>query len=258
MRRVVPAIALIAALAAAAPAAGQGGGPLTAERIRLDDRAATVRVVVELSGGQPVQALEGQVEALDPTVSDGAGAVQLTQAGARTTAPPVQRLGLRVSVARRPDRLVVLIRGGARDRFAFLSYATDGTGTRLVIDLWKNTTSRRAARLDDGCLRLTAWAGGRGRASARGLELVPLFEHGLVLSLDDDAGRRLGLRAITATEGVFLPDFSGYQSPGRWRGSVPYSVSARQRAMLRAWSTSARDGALECLVQVPVLVRPRT
>jgi hypothetical protein len=37
---------------------------------------------------------------------------------------------------------------------------------------------------------------------------------------------------------------------------MPYIVTARHRAMLRAWVTSARDGALECLVQVPVLVRP--
>jgi hypothetical protein len=256
MRRAALPLALAAALAAAVPAAAQDD-PLTAERVRLDDRAATVRVIVELSGGSPVQAREGQVQALDPSVEDGAGAVELAQAGARTTAAPVERLGLRVSVAQRPDRLVVLVRGGARGRFAFLSYATDGSGTRLVIDLWKNTTRREATILDDGCLRLTGWAGGRGRARARGLELVPLFEHGLVLSLDDDAGRRLGLRPITATEGVFLPDFSGYQTPGRWSGSVPYTVTSRQRAMLRAWSTSARDGALDCLVQVPVLVRPR-
>ena len=36
------------------------------------------------------------------------------------------------------------------------------------------------------------------------------------------------------------------------------SVSGPTRAMLEAWSTSAKDGSLECLVQVPVILRPDT
>ena len=58
-------------------------------------------------------------------------------------------------------------------------------------------------------------------------------------------------------EGVFLPDFSGYASPGRWGGSMPVPAASHgARAMLEAWSSSAKDGSLECLVQTPVRVAP--
>jgi len=128
----------------------------------------------------------------------------------------------------------------------------------LVIDLWKATADRAATVLDDGCLRLTSWTGRDGRARARGLELEPLFEHGLVLSLraPGAGGSTLGQRPITATAGTFLPDFSGYAIPGRWRGGTPPIPGLPRRAMLEAWSASAKDGSLECLVQLPVNVIP--
>jgi hypothetical protein len=127
-----------------------------------------------------------------------------------------------------------------------------------VIDLWKATTRRSATIRDDGCLRITRWGGGGGRTSARGRELEPLFEHGLVLSvrLEGAGGATVALTPVTAREGRFRADFSGYSVPGRWSGIVRHSVSGPTRAMLEAWSTSAKDGSLECLVQVPVMLRP--
>ena len=69
-------------------------------------------------------------------------------------------------------------------------------------------------------------------------------------------GATVALTPVTAREGRFRPDFSGYSVPGRWSGVVRHSVSGPTRAMLEAWSTSAKDGSLECLVHVPVILRP--
>ena len=70
--------------------------------------------------------------------------------------------------------------------------------------------------------------------------------------------RSVGLRPIIAREGRFTPDFSGYVTPGTWSGTVPHRVTRRQRGALQARVTSARDGSLQCLVQVPVTLAPRT
>jgi hypothetical protein len=77
-----------------------------------------------------------------------------------------------------------------------------------------------------------------------------------VLTLRGAGGVPVAGKPLTATEGVFRPDFSGYAVPGRWGGSMPYSVSSQRRAMLEAWASSAKDGSLLCLVQTPVLLSP--
>ena len=69
--------------------------------------------------------------------------------------------------------------------------------------------------LSDGCLKMTSWSARNGRAKAKGLELQPLFEHGLVLTLRGSDGSAISEKPLTATEGVFKPDFSGYSSPGQ-------------------------------------------
>ena len=180
--------------------------------------------------------------------------------GIRTTAPAAGRAGVVVQIARQGGHIVVLLdeRPGSVGRFKFVSYRASVPRNVLVIDLWKATTRRAATIRDDGCLRLTHWSGGSGRISARGRELTPLFEHGLVLSLrlEGAGGGTIALTPVTAREGTFRPDFSGYSVPGRWSGALHPSVSGRTRAMLEAWSSSAKDGSLECLVQVPVVVRP--
>jgi hypothetical protein len=92
----------------------------------------------------------------------------------------------------------------------------------------------------------------------RGLELRPLFEHTVVASLraEGAGGSTLALNPLTASGFRFRPDFSGYLRPGRFAGPIPVTVTAPLRVMLEAWSTSAKDGSLECLVQTPVLLRP--
>ena len=164
-------------------------------------------------------------------------------------------------MAPRSNGLTVLV-SGRKHALKFVSYGRP-SGRRLVIDMWRNTTSARARIINDGCLKLTRWATTPGIATARGRELTPLFEHGLVLSLRREGPGRttIAQTPVTATEGVFRADFSGYRIPGRWNARLPFTLvpapgTTRTRAMLEAWSSSARDGSLDCLVQTSVIVRP--
>ncbi|WP_217912874.1 hypothetical protein [Miltoncostaea marina] len=253
-RRLAPLLAG-AALAAGLALPTAAVGALRATDVTLSGNASVARAVVAVDGGT-LSGLERQVDALDPSPADGRAVVRINAAGIRTTAGEATRDGVRVRVRGRPGNLVVLL-DAAPGRFKFVSYRVPGSRDRLVIDLWRATTARAAQRLDDGCLRLVSWRGGAA-PRVRGLELEPLFEHTVVTSLraEGAGGSTISLRPRTAVGGVFLPDFSGYRTPGRWGGPLPHSLPAEQRAMLEAWSTSAKDGSLDCLVQVPVVLTP--
>ena len=188
--------------------------------------------------------------------SDGQAVIEIARAGIPGPGTLVSGAGVRVTREKVSTGVRLRLLSDRR-AFKFVSYRSSGSGTRLVIDLWKGTGARRDQQvLDDGCLRITRWNPGNGLARLVGLELRPLFEHNVVISVRDAQGRRVGLRAVIATEGTFKPDFSGYLKPGRWSGTVAYTVPEVRRGLLEAWSSSARDGALECLVQVPVVLRP--
>jgi hypothetical protein len=73
---------------------------------------------------------------------------------------------------------------------------------------------------------------------AAGLER-DLFEHGLVLRLRRAGGRVHAQRAATA-------------AAGRWRTHFRFPRTARQTGTLEAVAESAKDGTLDCLVQVRV------
>lgn len=248
--------ALLAAAVAALALAPSAGAALTATDLRVSSNPKVVRVVVEFSGAR-LTGLERQVDSVDPRVSDGRGLVRVNATGISASASPATGAGVTARVVRRPGSIVVRV-DGAAGRFKFLEYNVSVPRNVLVIDLWKASAARAAQVLDDGCLRLTRWSGQDARGTARGLELQPLFEHALVLSLraPGAGGSTLALQAVTATEGTFLPDFSGYSVPGRWSGRTRVVSGAPRRATLEAWATSAKDGALECLVQVPVLLAP--
>ena len=253
-RRRVPALVVVAALVGlGAPAAALGA--LTATHVTVTGRAASERVVVAFAGGT-LTGLARQVDTPDPGPANGRATVRVNATGITSTAAAVTRNGVHVRIVRRPGNIVVLL-DGVPDRFKFVSYRVSGARDRLVIHLWRANTRRAATIIDDGCLRLTAWRGGSA-PRVRGLELEPLFEHNVVTSLraDDAGAATIALRPRIATGFRFLPDFTGYSRPGRWGGPLPHTLSAPRRAMLEAWSTSAKDGSLECLVQVPVLLRP--
>ncbi len=250
---------LAAALAGAAatllvPALGQGA--LRADRVTIANTPSKVRVVVHLSGTPPLTGLARQVDAPDPDPLDGASRVRINAAGITTRAAQVTGAGVTARVVGLPGRIVVRMRSDA-DELKFLQYKVSVPRNVVVIDLWKVTESANARVLNDGCLKMTSWSAKGGRAKARGLELEPLFEHGLVLTLRGSDGTAISEKPLTATEGVFLPDFSGYASPGRWSGSMRVTPASHgARAMLEAWAGSAKDGSLECLVQTPVRVTP--
>ncbi len=245
----------LAALWAPRPAAAA----LTADSIRIVNRPASVRAIIQFHGGR-LTGLGNQVDTIDPDITDGRAVVRVNARGIGTTAAAAGRAGVVVQIARRGGHIVVLLDEPAASagRFKFVSYRTSVPRNVLVIDLWKATTRRAATIRDDGCLRITRWGGGSGRTSARGRELQPLFEHNVVLSLrlEGAGGATVALKPVIARGGRFRPDFSGYAVPGRWSGTLRHSVSGRTRAMLEAWSASAKDGSLECLVQVPVVLRP--
>lgn len=249
-------LALLTTLGATAGAAPKQ----SSSHLRVAQHAAFTRIVVDMPAGVSLGAGESDIEAVDPSPADGRAAVRATAPGLVVRATERSRAGVRVRLRARPGGLTLLVTA-RRQSLKFLSYSTVRSGTRLVVDVWRNTTARGAAIRDDGCLRLDRWGVVRGAARAGGRELQPLFEHGLVLSLRREGpGRALvAERPLTAREGTFLPDFSGYAVPGRWSGRVPFSLggASRLRVMLEAWSSSAKDGSLDCLVQMPVLLRPR-
>ena len=245
----------LAALWAPRPAAAA----LTAGTIRIVDRPASVRVVVHFRGGR-LTGLGNQVDATDPDISDGRAVVRVNAPGIRTAAPAAGRAGVVVQIARRGGHIVVLLddrpgvrgalqvrvvpdlgaaqRPGDRPLEGHHPAGRDHPGRRLPADhpLARRERQDLGARPGAGAAlrarpRPVPPAGGRRRRDGR----------------PDARHRRAGR---------FRPDFSGYSVPGRWSGVVRHSVSGPTRAMLEAWSTSAKDGSLECLVQVPVILRP--
>jgi hypothetical protein len=247
--------ALLAAglLAALAPRAA---AQLTATDLRVASNAKVVRVIVDFAGAR-LTGLARQVDAVDPQIADGRGVVRVNAGGITSGATPATGAGVTARIVRRPGSILVRIQG-SQGRFKFLQYRVSVPRNVLIIDLWKAGAARGATVLDDGCLRLSRWSGIGGRGQARGLEVQPLFEHGLVLSLRAPGvgGSTLAERPLTAQEGTSLPDFSGYAVPGRWSGTTPAVGGLPRRAMLEAWAGSAKDGSLECLVQVPIRVVP--
>lgn len=252
-RRILIATALLGSGALLLPSLAAAA--LRADGVRAVNTPAKVRVFVEFTGGPPLTGLERQTDTIDPQPLDGRAVVRVNATGITTGVAPTTAAGVQVRISQRPGNLVILL-DGAANRLKFVSYRASVPRNLVVIDLWKVTTARAARVLDDGCLRMTSWSSRDRRAKARGLELQPLFEHGLVLTLRGAGGAAIAEKPLVADEGIFRPDFSGYATPGTWRGSMPYSVASQQRAMLEAWSSSAKDGSLDCLVQTPVVLRP--
>jgi hypothetical protein len=235
--KVVGSIPLVvAASLAGAPAAGADSA-LTAVRARIGDHPAFVRVVVDFAGAD----LKPQEPtAVDRAVEDGVGRVEVTHPGIRAAAPVARALGVAVRVVPGAGRIVVRS-SFAGGRFKYVSYDVLSSPDRLVIDLWKSRVPRAAAAVsDDGCLRATSFHGGPN-VSMGGKALVQLFEGTVVVRLRDASGRLLVERPLIA-------------DGGRWATSFRYRAARLRPATLEAVVESAKDGALACLVQVPVVL----
>lgn len=236
MRILGTLVAGVAAAAVLAPAAS--AAPLTATDIRIADHPGFVRVVVDFTGARVEP---GEVVATDPNpFPDGAVRLPLTRAGVQTTAAPEAAHGVSARIRQRSGRIVIRLSGAPR-RFKYAGYRALHQPERLVIDLYKSAPPGAAAeirRAPDRCLTLRRSDVRPRRVIARGRERR-LFEHSLLVRLRRANGRVVAQRGETAAN-------------RRWSTDFRYRRVRRQTGTLEAIAVSAKDGTLDCLLQVRV------
>lgn len=232
------AIAFAVSLLSGALLAPPASAALTAREIRIADHPGFVRVVVDFTGGRVEP---GEVVATDPNpFPDGFVRLPLTRRGVRTTADPVRAQGVFARIAQGSGRITIRLTGRDR-RFKYVGYFALHTPERLVMDLYKARPPSDAAEIPRGrrgCLTLSDHLVGRRHVDAEGRERN-LFEHSLVVRLRRSGGRVHRQRAETAFQ-------------RRWSTSFDYPPARRQTGTLEAVALSAKDGTLDCLVQVRV------
>jgi hypothetical protein len=217
------------ASAAAAPAP-------VATAIRIGEHGSFTRVVVDFSRATPTR---GEIVASDPDpYPDGSARIPLD--GARLGARALRARGHGVSARIGPAGRGIVVRlTSAPRRFKYLGYTVLRRPGRLAIDLWKSAAPGGASGSGPrGCLALASVRATGGAVRATGAER-DLFEHGLIVRLRSPAGRIVRERAATAAD-------------GRWSVRLRTPRARRQRGTLEAVALSAKDGALVCLVQVPL------
>jgi hypothetical protein len=227
-----------AVLAAAVLAPQASAASLTATQIRVGDHSGFVRVVVEFRGG--ALALN-QVAATDPDpFPDGFVRLALMHPGVKSTASPVRSHGVFARIGQAGGRLTIRVTGTDR-RFKYLFYTAQHTPERLIMDLYKSRPPSDAAEITRGrgaCLTLSRHTVTRKRVKAGGRER-DLFEHMFLVRLRRHGGRVHKQVAVTA-------------AGGRWSVNFAYRHAKRQTGTLEAVDFSAKDGALDCLVQIRV------
>lgn len=210
--------------------------------IRLGDHPAFVRVVVDFIHG-PVQFNE--VESTDPLpYGDGRARLRVSFPGITTVAAPWRALGVSVRVLQGSNQVTIVIEAAVR-RFKYVSYFVLTGPDRLVIDLWKSSPPVPAAVIraaPDRCLTLDSFSVVSRRVMASGRERF-LFEHSHVVRLRRPNGSVVAERPVTS-------------AGGRWSVTFPYRVTSTQAGTLEGAALSAKDGALDCIVQVRVTLRP--
>jgi hypothetical protein len=236
MRLLAAVIGAVAAAAVLAPQAA--AAPLTATKIRVGEHAGFVRVVVDFTGGRVEP---GEVVATDPNpFPDGFVRLPMMHPGVKTTALPVRVKGVFARIAQGAGRITIRLTGRDR-RFKYVGYVAQHTPERLVIDLYKSRPPSDAAEISrgrGGCLTLARHSVNRTRVKAGGRER-DLFEHSLVVRLRRTGGRIHRQKPTTAPN-------------RRWGVNFTYRAVARQTGTLEAVALSAKDGTLDCLVQVRV------
>jgi hypothetical protein len=239
-------IALFAALAATAALPGPATAALTATDLRISTHPAFVRVVVEFTGGR----LElNRTVATDPNPFGGRSAIEVSGPGIDTDAAPDSAFGVEARISQHAGRIVLHLHS-ERGRFKYLSYDDRSSPTRLVVDLWKAKPPGAGAEFPTapqraplrGCLEIEAFSVDPGSASAEGKERR-LFEHSFTLTLRNRRG--VHVRRVPVTSFA-----------RSWDETFSYSVGARQPGTLEAVSFSAKDGAVDCIAQVRVTLKP--
>jgi hypothetical protein len=232
------ALALLGAVLGVAVLAPNASAGLTATNIRAGNHAGFVRVVVDFTGGRVEP---GEVVATDPDpFRDGFVRLPMMHPGIRTTAAPVRAQGVFARIAQGAGRITIRLTGRDR-RFKYIGYFAQHSPERLVMDLYKSRPPSDDAEITrgrGGCLTLTSHTVTSSRVRASGRER-DLFEHSLVARLRRKGGRIHRQKAETAPN-------------RRWSTNFTYRSVARQTGTLEAVALSAKDGTLDCLVQVRV------
>lgn len=235
--------AILGVIAAAIAASALAAAALAhrAVSIRAGSHPAYVRVVVDFVDG-PLRFHE--VETTDSSPADGRARLRVSSPGIQTSAGRLTALGVRTLVRQGTNDILVELETQPR-RFKYVSYAVLNGPDRLAIDLWRSrppVPGARIRRAPDRCLTLGRFsvAGGRVRAAGRERNL---FEHSLVVRVRRAGGRLIRERPTTG-------------AGGRWQVDFPYTVSRAQPGTLEAVAGSAKDGALDCIVQTRVVLRP--
>ena len=216
---------------------------LTAHRIRIADHPGFVRVVVDFTDGTLGS---NDSEAVDPDpLPDGRVSVDVRHRRVQAQAPSRRAHGVRARIIQADNRIRVRLSARA-GRFKYLARSQLATPERVVLDLYKSRPPSRGAeilRAPDGCLELADWSVAPEQIRASGMARL-LFENSFQILVRNSAGKPVGDRVVAVGES------------GRWRRGIPYQVSRAQAGTLEAVAPSARDGALDCLVQTRVRLRP--
>lgn len=234
-------LGLLVAPAAEAATARDATVDLTAFRTRVATHPGLVRVVVDFTDGRLGVS---DSEAADPDPFDGRASVDVRHARIQAQAPTVTAHGVTVRVTQHADRIRVRLSSAGR-RFKYLDRRQLRSPERLVLDLYRSRPPEPAAEIPaapDGCLAIASRTVRAGRITGRGTGQV--FESQFQLVVRGADGRVKGRRGVTIRPG------------GSWSRTVPYTVSHGQAGTLEAADSSARDGALACLAQVRVRLRP--
>ena len=229
------AFVLVAVLPASASAA------LTAKRIRIAPHTGFVRVVVDFTGAalafNDANMAPGNID------TQGRARLDITKAGATTTAAAVSGSGANVSIVRVAGGLRVRITSSAR-RFKFLGYTVLHSPERLVIDLYRRASLAQLAT--GGCLKiLPTTTSTSGRVTVRGTVTTRIFENNFRVRLRRSNGGVVAAKTVTAATPT-----------GPFSTVLRHSVGTQQTGLVEAIVFSAKDGAVQCLYQRPVTLRP--
>jgi hypothetical protein len=228
----VVAVSAALLLPGSATSAGDRATVLTATRIRAGSHPAFVRVVVDFSGGAVTF---NTTNATDPNPFDGVARVEVERTGIRSLAAPLNALGVRTTITDAGSRLGIRLTASP-GRFKYLSITVLHAPERIAIDLWRSVPTVPARFGRPGCLTLTSYSVTSTAVRASGTER-DLFEHSFVVRVRGALGGVAAQRVMTAT--------------GPWSTTLAVG-GPRRLGTLEAVAGSAKDGSLDCLVQVPI------
>lgn len=235
-RHLIFTTAVVGLLLAALPASASAA--VTATKIQIGSHRGFVRVVVQFTGGtitgNNIELAAGDVD------RTGRARLEITKSGALTTAPTVRAGGVRALVSKTSAGLRLRVISSAH-RFKFLGYRVVRSPTRLVVDLY-----RRDARVPlrvGGCVKV-----GSNSMSTPGMVLArgtsgQIFESTFRVQLRRSTGSLAAGRTVT-------------NPPGPWSTVLHHSVARRQPGLLEAFVLSAKDGAVQCLSQRAITLKP--